>query len=63
MIKKRLLQTRVPVPLANWIRAQAKKNGMTVATYLRNHLINYAKETQAQERLDKKEAAEEIPFG
>jgi hypothetical protein len=36
-----LLQTRVSKSLANWIRAKAKREGISVAAWLRRNLILY----------------------
>jgi hypothetical protein len=41
-----LIQAWVPKPLQAWIKAEAKKHGLTVASWLRSTLIAMKDETR-----------------
>jgi hypothetical protein len=46
----RLLQTHVPAELADWVGAQAKREGLPVAIWLRRLLLREQGETTSQAR-------------
>jgi hypothetical protein len=55
---KRLLQTRLPAHLSDWLREQADKEGMSMAMYLRRVLIEH--KTRADESQAKRDRLERL---